>query len=105
MPTISVEFRANPAGVSELLNSTTGPYAQWLTRVGNQVVNSAKRKANVDTGLMRSRIEFRLEVEAGGLVGRVEAKTNYAFWVHQGSRGRPGNPFLTDALAEVLARQ
>ena len=89
-------FRTNQAGVDALLHSTTGPYAQWLTRVGNQVVNAAKVRANVDTGLMRSMIEFRLEVEGGLLVGYVEAKTDYSFYVHA------HNPFLTDALAEVV---
>lgn len=93
---VSVKFTTNAAGVDALLHSTTGPYAQWLTRVGNSVVNGAKRRANVDTGLMRSRIEFRLEVEAGVLVGYVEAKTHYSFYVHA------RNPFLTDALQEVV---
>ena len=97
MSSARVTFTSDAAGVDALLHSTTGPYAQWLTRVGNQVVNAAKRRANVDTGLTRSRIEFRLELEGGTLVGYVEAKTHYSLYVHERY-----NPFLTDALREVV---
>ena len=64
--------------------------------------NGAVIRANVDTGLMRSRIEFRLEVEAGRLVGIVAARTSYAVHVHNGTRHYRGNPFLTDSLRAVL---
>ena len=96
-------FRVDNAGVDRLLHDPSGPMGQWLTRLGNQVVNGAKTRANVDTGNMRSRIEFRLEVEGGVLVGYVAARTNYSFWVHEGFGSYPGNPFLTDALAEALS--
>lgn len=99
---VSFTFTANASGVDRLLHSPSGPYGQWLTRTGNQVVNGAKQRANVDTGLMRSRIEFRLETEAGTLVGIVAAKTGYAKFVHDGTRYYQGNPFLTDSLREVL---
>lgn len=58
----SFKFTTDTAGVDALLHSTTGPYAQWLARIGNRCVNSAKARSRVDTGLMRSRIEFRLEI-------------------------------------------
>lgn len=95
-------FRSDPGGLDALLHSESGPYAQWLTRLGNQVVNGAKARANVDTGTMRSLIEFRLEVEDGKLVGIVAARTNYSFYVHNGHGSYPGNPFLTDALREAV---
>lgn len=90
-------FRVNPGGVDRLLHDPGGPYGQWLTRVGNRAVNGAKIRANVDTGLMRSRIEFRLVVEGGSLVGYVAAKTYYAVYVHA------YNPFLLDGVQEALA--
>lgn len=98
MSTASYTFTVDQGGVDRLLHDPGGPYGQWLTRVGNQVVNAAKPRANVDTGLMRSRIEFRLFTEGGELVGEVAARTNYSAYVHR------INPFLTDALAEVLAQ-
>lgn len=95
-------FRTDQAGVDRLLHDPRGPMGQYLTRLGNQVVNGAKQRANVDTGNMRSRIEFRLEVEGGMLVGYVAARTNYSFYVHEGFGSYAGNPFLTDALAAAL---
>lgn len=92
----SFKFTTDAAGVDALLHSTTGPYAQWLARIGNRCVNSAKARARVDTGLMRSRIEFRLELESGHLVGYLEAKTDYSVYVHA------YDPFLLDAVREVL---
>lgn len=98
----SFSFTPNRAGQARLLQSPTGPLGRWMTRTGNQVVNRAKARANVDTGLMRSRIEFRLEVQQGQLVGVVAARTNYARYVHDGTRYMLGNPFLTDALRDVI---
>ena len=99
----SFTFEADRAGQDRLLHSTNGPYAQWLTRVGNQIVNAAKARANVNTGLMRSSITFTLDTESGGrLVGIVGAHVNYSLYVHNGNGYYPGNPFLLDALREVL---
>lgn len=99
----SVTFTPDQAGIDRLLHTESGAYGQWLTRKGNQVVNVAKTLANVDTGLMRSRIEFRLQFDASGhLEGIVAARTNYSYWVHQGNGRYAGNPFLTDALRQVL---
>lgn len=98
MPSASYSFRPDPGGVSRLTTSPTGPVAQYLTRLGNRVVNNAKARANVDTGLMRSRIEFRLETQGGELVGIVAARTDYSVYVHA------INPFLTDALADEIGR-
>lgn len=94
----SYSFRPDPGGIERLARSQTGPVAQYLTRLGNRVVNNAKSRANVDTGLMRSRIEFRLDSEGGQLVGIVAARTEYSVYVHA------INPFLTDALADEIGR-
>lgn len=99
---VSVTFVPDRSGINRLLNDPAGPYGQWLARKGLTWQNAARVKASVDTGLMRSRIEFRIEVEAGQLVGVLAAKTSYAVFVHQGARGRAGNPFLVDAVRENL---
>lgn len=101
--TVDYTFTPDRAGQQRLLHSESGPYGQWLTRIGNQVANKAAQYANVDTGLMRSRIEFRIETSSDGLVGIVAARTNYSYFVHQGTQWYVGNPFLTDALRDVLA--
>lgn len=99
---VEVTFRENTGGVDRLLHNPSGPYGQWLVRVGNRMVTAAKQRANVDTGLMRARIEFRVQTEDGGLVGVLAARTNYARFVHDGTRYMAGNPFLTDAVRDTL---
>ena len=95
----SFTFTVNRAGVDRLLHDPNGPYGQWLTRVGNRAVSAAKTRANVDTGLMRSRIEFRMESDGGQLVGIVAARTNYSLYVI----AQTGNNFLMDGVREALA--
>lgn len=98
----SVTFTVDRAGVNRLLRDPNGAYGQWLARKGLQMQNSARTKANVDTGLMRSRVEFRVDVDGGELVGVLAARTKYAKFVHDGARGRAGNPFLLEAVRENL---
>lgn len=99
---VDVTFRVDQGGIDRLLHDPSGPYGQWLARKGLQMQNTARALANVDTGLMRSRIEFRIEVEGGLLVGILAARTNYSRFVHDGTRYMQGNPFLLDAVRENL---
>lgn len=77
-------------------------YERHLARVGNQIVNRAKPRANVDTGLMRSTIEFRLNPGTHPPSGVVAARTRYAKFVHDGTRFYVGNPFLVLAARDVI---
>lgn len=105
MPTATYTYTPNPAGLQHLLRDPGGPMGAALTRLGNQMVNEAKARANVRTGLMRSRIEFVIEPGPAGQLRLVlAARTNYSAYVHDGTRWYRGNPFLTDAARAVLAR-
>lgn len=97
-----VTVKLDQAGLDRLLNDPTSAYAQYLTRLGNRIVNGAKTRANVDTGLMRSRIEFELDHTHRPPEGRVVVRTAYAIYVHNGTRFYAGNPFLTDAARDVM---
>ena len=98
-----VVVRMDQAALDRLYRDPSSPYAQqYLTRVGNQVVNAAKVRANVDTGLMRSTIQFRLDPTTRPPVGEVVARTRYAKFVHDGTRYYRGNPFLVDAARDVI---
>lgn len=116
------------------MRRTLGPHGAYGTvtvpRLGNQMVNAAKRRANVKTGVMRSRIEFRI-VATTPVGGLLAARTKYSKAVHDGSRphrieprngtvlafkvggktvyargvnhpGYRGNPFLVLAAHDVL---
>lgn len=104
MATGAVSVTVNRAGVDRLTRDPNGPVGAHLTRLLNQIANAARARANVDTGLMRSRIEFRILPGSGPLQGEVAARTNYSLYVHNGTRYYPGNPFLTDAARDVLGR-
>lgn len=94
----TVRFRVDGAGEDRLLRDPAGPLGQWLARKGNQMVNEAKRNARVDTGLMRSRVEFEMQADGAGLVGLLSAKTSYSIYVHA------YDPFLLDAVRATLSR-
>lgn len=95
-------FKPDQGGIDRLLHTPGGAYGQWLARKGNTMTTLARSRANVDTGLMRSRIEFRVEVQGGHIVGILAAKTGYARFVHDGTRYYRGNPFLADAVRDTL---
>lgn len=97
-------FHLNQAGMEHIFHSEDGPVGQSLARLCNRIVTTAKERANVDTGLMRSRIEFTMEHDGSELVGVVAARTDYAIYVHEGTAYYQGNPYLTDALAIELDR-
>jgi hypothetical protein len=97
-------YHRNQAGMEYLLSDPNGPTGQTVTRLGNSMVNYAKQYANVDTGNMRSRIEFRLEQDGRDLVGIIAARTSYAQYVHDGTIYYEGNPFLLDAARTVLGQ-
>lgn len=102
MTSATYTFTERRAGTDYLVRDPSGPTGQAMVRLGNRVVNTAKVLANVDTGNMRSRIEFRLEVDGRDLLGIVAARTDYSYYVHEGNGYYEGNPFLTDALAQEI---
>jgi len=98
---VSVTVRLDQAAIDRLTSSTSNYGQVYLPAVGNRMVNAAKRRANVRTGLMRSTITFRV-VPGSPASGELAANTRYSYWVHNGNGRYPGNPFLTDAVREVL---
>jgi hypothetical protein len=97
-------YTRNEAALDYLIADPNGPTGQQITRLGNQMVNYAKQYVNVDTGNLRSRIEFSLTRDGDDLVGIVAARTDYARFVHDGTIYYEGNPFLVDAARTVLGQ-
>lgn len=92
----SYSFTPNLGGIDRLLHDPGGEVGRYMTRIGNAIVNNAKSRARVDTGLMRSMIEFRLETEGKDLVGIVAARTNYSAYVED------YDPFLVPAMQDEI---
>lgn len=70
---------------------------KWATRVGRRVVNSAKKKAPVDTGALRNSIEAVITPHVGGIHVTIGSDKDYAEFFHTGTGiygplGRPITP-------------
>ncbi len=61
------------------------------------VERSAKQNTPVDTGRLRSSISTDIRP----MSAKVETHTNYALYVHEGTRFISGRPFMRDAAREV----
>jgi hypothetical protein len=117
-------------GLHVLLHSERGAVWQDTLRRTKRVEAKAKRKVGVDTGRLRSDISSEMLRRGNDPLGRVGSTVEYALVHHEGhgeirpvrakvlvftpkgarkpvftKRVRPvkGNPYLTDALAEVMA--
>jgi hypothetical protein len=104
MSTVTYQVHTVHAGMERLLHDEHGPMGQAMARLCNRIVGTSQGFANVDTGLMRSRIEFTIEMRDGELCGIVAARTEYSLYVHEGTWFMDGNPFLTDAAAIEIQR-
>lgn len=91
----------NMIEVHHLLKATDGPLGRHLATVSARVETAAKARCPVDTGRLRSSINWRLETRDGELCGVVGASAEYARFVHDGARGRPPRPFLAEGLQAV----
>ena len=74
-----------------------------LEAVGIEAESDAARLCPVDTGRLRNSITHTIE---GGSSPAAIIGTNveYSAYVHNGVHGRPGQPFLTDAVNQNLGR-
>lgn len=116
------------AAIIRLTRSETGPVVRFLWRTGHQIRNRASIYCNVDTGRLRSSLYV---VTTARPSVRVGSNVNYAVYVHEGTGphriypvskkalrwvgptgavyakhadhpGYHGNPFLRDAMVEVV---
>lgn len=67
-----------------------------LEAVGIEAESDAANLCPVDTGRLRNSITHT--IDADEKVAIIGTSTEYAPYVHEGVHGRPGQPFLTDAV-------
>lgn len=84
---------------SEIRRFVVGPeVGRDLARRAIKVQAEAKRLCPVDTGRLRSSIQWAVAPLNGSLVAAIGTDVEYARYVHDGTRFMAGRPFLTDAL-------
>lgn len=81
-----------------LLEGADGPVAKELTRQVIRVDSRAKALCPVDTGRLRSSINWRIAHDSQGLVGIVGTNVDYAPFVEFGTRYTAAQAFLRPAL-------
>jgi hypothetical protein len=75
-----------------------GPVAKDLARRCFRVERAAKRGCPVDTGRLRSSINWRLARDGRGLLGIVGTNDTYAPYVEFGTTRTAAQPYLRPAL-------
>lgn len=121
-----IPVRINEAALVALLRSPTGPVWREIQRKTNAVANYAKGSGNQmsnpkgkpnrwtytkgraprASGDMANTIKANVTVKGNEIVGVVSANTDYAIFVHDGTRrGLKKRPFLKDALDIVMAQR
>lgn len=80
----------------EVIEALGTAMARALEAIGIEAESDAANLCPVDTGRLRNSITHAID-ENWAIVG---TSTEYAPYVHQGVHGRPGQPFLTDAVTQ-----
>lgn len=93
--------------VRQLFNRKSGIYRHTLT-LGVKITNAAKVRLSrspkrIDTGRLRASIKVSTFTALAG-VAAVSVGTNveYAIYVHEGTRYMQANPFISDAVRQVV---
>lgn len=84
----------NKAGLDHLLRSPAGPVVKEITTRTRTTSNLAKRNVGVDTGRLRSSIQYTVNIHHDKVVGTVGSMVQYARYHHDGTgiHGPTGKP-------------
>lgn len=89
---IALTIKVNKFGQgSDLMRKAIGVA---FARSGQTILNDMKARTPVDTGLLRS----SETVATSETELRFAARTDYAVYVHEGTRYMPGRPFMREAV-------
>lgn len=91
-------FILDRAGLDKLLEGTDGPVAKHLSSAGVKVDRRAKELCAVDTGRLRSSINWRLARDSRGLAAIIGTNVEYAPYLEFGTSRMAARPFLRPAL-------
>jgi HK97 gp10 family phage protein len=97
-----VAWRWYEAEAARLLKATASPTGRMLARYAAKIETASKARCPVDTGRLRSSINWRLEFRGGVLTAIIGTNVEYAIYVHEGTRYMPGRPFLVEGMRQVL---
>lgn len=82
----------------EIVKAIGTTLARALEAVGIQAEGDSKKICPVDTGRLRNSITHT--IDAGDMTAVIGTNVEYALYVHEGTHGRKGQPFLVDAVTQ-----
>lgn len=88
---------------NRLLKATNSPLGKLLARYAAKTETAAKARCPVDTGRLRGSINWRIEIDGGGLVAIIGTNVSYAIYVHEGTSRMAGRPFLVEGLNQAMS--
>ncbi len=86
------------AALRQLFDSAEGPVGKELVKRALRVHRRAKQLAPVDTGRLRSSVEYEVGRDSRGLVARIGTDVHYAIYLEFGTRRMTPRAFLRPAL-------
>lgn len=86
------------AALRRLFESPEGDIGKELVKRALRVQRRAKQIAPVDTGRLRSSVEYEVGRDSRGLVARIGTDVTYAVYLEFGTRRMAPRPFLRPAL-------
>lgn len=86
------------AALRRLFESPEGDIGKDLVKRALRVQRRAKQIAPVDTGRLRSSVEYEAGRDSRGLVARIGTDVTYAVYLEFGTRRMAPRPFLRPAL-------
>lgn len=87
------------AAMRKLFDSPEGPVGKAVTKACIRVHGRARQLAPVDTGRLRSSIQYEVGRDGRGIVGRIGTNVHYAKHVEFGTRRMRAQPFLRPGLS------
>ncbi|MFR9675851.1 HK97-gp10 family putative phage morphogenesis protein [Streptomyces sp. TR02-1] len=99
-----IEIRINESEWREFLTGPRGVLVREARRLGNRVLNAAKRRCPVDEGQLRASLAMAIDVQGPDrVVVIIGSPLEYARYVHEGTgiygpRGRPIRPVRAQVL-------
>lgn len=93
-------FELNPDFEARLLSSPA--VGSWLEGLGKLAVPEVQRRAPYRLGFIRKDVAYRIVVDRGRLILRIESRDFKSSWYERGTERTPARPFLRPGVTAAL---
>lgn len=100
----NVRWVPDERAIQSLGTDPSSPFVQHMVRVQQAVMGTADRLTPVDTGFLRQNNDSTLNTGSEQIVLEVYNNTNYAEYVHNGTRYMAPRPWLSESVQIVTGK-